>query len=574
MKGGILMLKCIAVGCFVMVALTAGAQTLPEGSSTRMEMASLLGSRVPQVRAEDVPDKCGFPALTAAIHDRPFLTLLERASLDNLLQRPLTQKNVLRGMFRVHYDTVGTHTAALLDIQGNPIPNSADAFAESVAAIANSMAVFLRDSLGYILPPTDLGRGGGPEFDIYVANLGSMYGQTSPDSSIDNLLDGGRFATFIEIDNDFIFVNPPSNRGLPALRVTLAHEFFHAIQLGGYGYWTGDVYFYELSSVWMEELLFTEVNDYYQYVRSALGHFRNPSVRFTSNDFVMYSRGIWGMYVQKRFGAGVMRMAWEGIRLRRPLSAMDEALQSAGSSFLTAFPEWTLWNHFTNYRADSVRYYTEGAQYPLMSTVRFDFSPPAGTISGTVVPFGSRYHQVVQNRPTSGADSLYLIISNINLSAALQGNYNQFPYSALLNTQRLDDTYLDLGSRLFVKLDVVDSTNWYMWRVDTLIAKPPPAISSFRTSIGPNPFIPVGSDDEFKVYVSSGDERVGTLTILSSSSDLVYRTTQTATEYGFTNFFRWNGITDGGVKAGTGVYFYVLEVGGHTFTGKFALIRK
>lgn len=567
------MIKSIAITCFAVLTFGANGQSLPGESSTRMEMFDILASRVPHVRSMGLPDKCGLPALTAAIHDRGHLSPAEKVSLENLLQRPPTQKNILRGNFRVHYDTVGTHRAALLDNQGNPIPNSADAFADSVAAIINHVAQFQHDSLGFLLPPSDLNRGGGPEFDIYVVDLGSMYGQTSPDSSIDNLLNGGRFATFIEIDNDFIFVSPPSNRGLPALRVTLAHEFQHAVQLGSYGYWTGDVYFYEMSSVWMEDEIFTEVNDYYQYLRSSLGHFRRPDLPFTSNDFVMYSRGIWGIFVGKRFGPAVMRAAWEGIRLQRPLSAMDDALQGAGSSFRLAFAEWTLWNHFTGYRADNSRFYDEGSAYPLMTNDRFSFSPPSATIAATLLPFGTRYHQILQNRPTSGVDSLYFILSNINLSAALQGNYNQFPYSALLNTQQLDNEYLPLGSRLFVKLDVADEANWYSWRVDTMIVAPQPPAVSFEIRVGPNPFI-TGGTERLRFRAASGDNTVGTLTILASSADLVYQRTGTATRDVDANVFHWDGVTDKGEDAPSGVYFYILEVGGRTVTGKFALIRK
>jgi uncharacterized protein YjaZ len=37
------------------------------------------------------------------------------------------------------------------------------------------------------------------------------------------------------IHKDFSFVTPDSNRGLRAMKVTVAHEYHHAIQLGNYG---------------------------------------------------------------------------------------------------------------------------------------------------------------------------------------------------------------------------------------------------------------------------------------------------------------------------------------------------
>ena len=43
----------------------------------------------------------------------------------------------------------------------------------------------------------------------------------------------------MNIDNDFQFFTAR----VDGLRVTIAHEFFHAIQFGAYGYWSTDLYF-------------------------------------------------------------------------------------------------------------------------------------------------------------------------------------------------------------------------------------------------------------------------------------------------------------------------------------------
>ena len=110
----------------------------------------------------------------------------------------------------------------------------------------------------------------------------------------------------MRIHHDFSFVNPAANRGLPGLRVTLAHELHHAIQIGNYGYWESDQYFYVMTSVWMEDAVYTDVNDYYQYLRSSSGHFRHPEISFTSNDFVVYSRGIWCQFLEKKFGRPII----------------------------------------------------------------------------------------------------------------------------------------------------------------------------------------------------------------------------------------------------------------------------
>ena len=197
----------------------------------------------------------------------------------------------------------------MLDANFQPIPGSFRQYVDSVAAVLTYTDSVETQVLGYPFPPTDNMNGGGPEYDVYILELGgSIYGQTVPDE--DSTVEGGRSSTFIELDNDYSFVTPDSNKGIPGLEVTVAHEFHHAIQIGNYGFWSDETYFYEITSVWMEDVVYTGVNDYYQYLRSSQSQFRHPEVPFTSNGNIEYSRGIWGQFIAKRFGTNAMRWAW------------------------------------------------------------------------------------------------------------------------------------------------------------------------------------------------------------------------------------------------------------------------
>jgi len=67
-----------------------------------------------------------------------------------------------------------------------------------------------------------------------------------------------RYSSNIDINNDFIG-SSFFTKGIQALRVTAAHEFHHAIQFG-YGWWGSDErYAYELTSTWMEDVVYTDV---------------------------------------------------------------------------------------------------------------------------------------------------------------------------------------------------------------------------------------------------------------------------------------------------------------------------
>jgi len=125
-----------------------------------------------------------------------------------------------------------------------------------------------------------------------------------------------RYWTYTVIDNYFLEFR---TKGIDALRATAAHEFQHAIHLGGYGLWdVRDEFFFELSAGWMEGVNFPSVHDYFYDVVDYFISFRdaNGSLPFFNNYKYGSERGIWGQFIAKRFGRDMMRRIWE-LRLRK-----------------------------------------------------------------------------------------------------------------------------------------------------------------------------------------------------------------------------------------------------------------
>jgi hypothetical protein len=510
-----------------------------------------------------VVEKCGFRVISKALDNRKALGSGLELSLRDVVARPTLDTSIRVGNYRIHFDTssASPDTPALLDSAYQRIPGSYRAYVESTASILSYASLIETNELGYLSPPDDFGEGGGPEYDIYVVELGnSYYGLTTPETPLNNKPDGGTFTSFMEIDNDFLFVSPDSNRGMPALRVTLAHELHHAIQIGRYGFWTGSAYFYELTSVWMEDVVFTEVNDYYQYLGVSQGQFRRPDISFTSSGFIMYSRGIWGHFIARRFGREIMKTAWEEVRNAPPLQAMDNALRGVTSSFRLAFSEWGKWNYFAGARADTARYYTEGSFYPTMIQAAVQFAPPASGIEGTLPPLSARYYEVMQ-----GQTSFSLALSNINFDGALAGSTSPASYRYLLNVNKVDDTYRPIAGGPFVKLDVPDRTNWYDWSVGSTIT---PGVAF------PNPCLVDGRASVF-FAVNATVQVEGTLSIFTSSMDLVYSTPlKSLTHLSGQQVFAWNGRAGNGEVVQSGVYFFLLEIQNQHVLGKVAIIRQ
>ena len=171
------------------------------------------------------------------------------------------------------------------------------------------------DGLGYREPIRDadysyyydqygMDYGGDGRFDVYVEDLGSaVFGYACPEFLI-SPSDSINFATcYIVIDNDYpesIFGHKPEE----SLAVTCAHEFFHAIQFA-YRCDMNLCYFMEISSVWMEDQAYTQVNDYLNYLPY---FFSYPQVSLTNSiGLHMYGSCIWGFYLSENFGLDIMR---------------------------------------------------------------------------------------------------------------------------------------------------------------------------------------------------------------------------------------------------------------------------
>ena len=546
-------------------AVSQNVISLASAQSVRAQSYEVLRTYMSNGRASSAHEKCGLPAIAFAFKNRNVLSPEVRSALAIVLTRPVNQKSILSGTFRVHYDTAGVNAPAMLDSLYQRIPGTADQYADSVAAIANYCETFETQVLGYLHSPSDGDAGGGPEYDIYISarDVGD-YGETDPDSTLIGKPDGGTYTSFIQIDNAFQWVNPPVNRGMPGLRVTLAHELHHSIQIGNYGFWGNDIFFYEITSVWMEDVVFTQVNDYYQYETSPEGHFANPQVPFNSDGDIKYSRAIWGHFIAKRFGRDAMRRTWEEINSAPPLLAIDRALSKPpyNSSFKKAFAEWTGWNYFTGARNDSVLYYPEGEHYPEIASSSINFIPPSQPGGGNLYALSSSY--IIIN---GGGDTLPFVVSNINLDSASTGYSSTFAFSYSLSENQNDS--------LSANLSVPDPSNWfskiliYNW-YDAIQIGGPPIADPF-----PNPFRANGSN-LINIPTHGTNPLTGTLSVFSSDMKLVYSktlTTQFSTILGG-QVFQWNGVKNNNEAASSGIYIYFIQLPGQALKGKFALLRK
>ena len=164
-----------------------------------------------------------------------------------------------------------------------------------------------------------------------------------------------------------------------------------------------------------------------------------------------------------------------------------------------------------------------------------------------------------------------LIIANTNFDAANACNTGPFEFTYYLSNDPRDQTYTLTPIGIYFGYNVSDPGNWLTWFI---VGKKVTIASAKVGKPFPNPLI-VGSSVTMQIPVSSPGQVTGTLSIFTSSMDLIYssRLTSTALISG-QQAFAWGGMTNKGRVTQSGIYYYVLDLEGQRYSGKFAILRK
>jgi hypothetical protein len=342
------------------------------------------------------PVKCGMSAVADAVLNRNKFDkdLLMSLGVKELNERPVLPRQYISpsGYFEIHYASTGDSAVyhANIDNNNNGVPD----YVESVGIIADSVLHHITDSsaLGYPRPPSDsfYAEGGDFRYDVYLLPLGaSVYGLAYPDS-VSLGLQGIQATSFIKLDNDYHLLADYKNRPLDAVRVTMAHEFFHAVQFGlniteadGSNY--EKRYWMEMSATWMEDEVYPNINDYYGYLPYFFKYPNSSLQQFNGlGDYHPYASVVFPLYLSQRFGAHIIWRIWNSSHLLGlgphfwpVLSAVLDSAYieantpnfQAGTGLPRAFREFALWNYFTGSRANLApngEGYTDRFNYPII----------------------------------------------------------------------------------------------------------------------------------------------------------------------------------------------------------------
>lgn len=370
--------------------------------------------------------KCGTPAQIDYMHNRGQLrpaTISEIESIARTNSSSAAETYLSpSGKFQLHYETSGTHAVPPEDNNANNIPD----YVEWTAAAADSSWRHEVENLGYtdpILP--------GDPYEIYFRDFG-FYGQTVIASN----------TTFIEIHNTFENFPPntdPESNVRGAIKATMAHELKHAIQFANSEWYESPLgaesphsfNWTEMDATLMEEVVYDNVNDYYNYLVSPNSIFLSPEDGIPG----AYWQVSWFIYFEEVFGSSFWVDVWSRIKQQYEEGNEDNYLgmweaisltleNDYGTDLETEFFKSQLW-HFASGPLNSANDYgfEERSAYPNPS-IRENLSGKDSTSTFTLGGFSANYIELNSGTETEGFIRVGLSRSNTNTGLGLIAYFN------------------------------------------------------------------------------------------------------------------------------------------------------
>ena len=469
--------------------------------------------------------------------------------------------------FRFHYSTSGPHAVDTKDIDNNLRPD----YVEEVIKVFDYVADKLHNEMGYTRPPSDgyysstRDKGGSNHYDIYIRSIPSKYyGYVQPEEYSQGNGDNERselrneknaFTSYMAIRNNY---KKFSLSELENIKVTAAHEYFHAIQFG-YDGWEKP-WLLEASAIWMEEEIYDEINDCYQYMKD---WFKYPHKSLDESGFHWYGSFIFFEYIEQHMGGSdtirkIMEASVQSNSKEKDGShlAINQALKLNNHSFQKALNGMSLANQIMSSFESNNYSYEEAESYPvdgpsISDIINFQFGRKDTINSSKLSRFGSEYFQVISNDPvlinlTNKSGSL----PDLQLNAILKKNDNSYSIisspSINIDPSELKSIFLSIVSQ-----DTIGG-NWdYQLSVEngksgTNINSP---IEFVLNRPYPNPF---NGSIKFSLYVIK-DSKI-TIDLIGINGRRIIRLFSGELSSGNHNY-NWRGIDQNGSQVSSGVYY-------------------
>lgn len=255
------------------------------------------------------------------------------------------------GKFVFTYETTGDNAVPSGDANTNGVPD----YVEWAATAADSSYNHLVQTLGFSDPIPD-----GSTYDVSFEDMG-FYGFAET-------IGGNGPGTRIVLENDFAGFpanDDPDGDQRGALRVTMAHEFKHAIQFEQNNFNGEADNWAEMDATLIEEVVYDVVNDYYNYLGGSGDVFGGPGTTVIPGS---YEDITWALFFHEKYGEDFWPATWDRIESSGSslslLDAVDQELTSKGVVYTAALQELYAW-HFVSGAYNNANFgFDEALFYP------------------------------------------------------------------------------------------------------------------------------------------------------------------------------------------------------------------
>lgn len=305
------------------------------------------------------------------------------------------------GNFRLYYTTEGTHAVPDEDANQSGIPD----YIERAAFAADSSYRYQVEEAGFVNFLRD------EPYEIFFQNI-NFYGSTYESGS----------TTCIRIHNNFEGFpsnTHPDGDQTGALYATIAHEIKHAIQFAT-NRWTGSAGSFswmEMDATLMEEVVFPDVNDYYNYIKADIDSDQPHAQSIFGTPFNptpgAYWHITWMIYFYETYGIEFWVDVWDHFVEERNLLffvAIERELEDRGASLRLEHMVNHLWHLNSGPAQFSDGFgFEDRENYPNPNFAPAEFSAPQDSVWGrTVDPMAANYFRINPSNVSPGQPAFSL----------------------------------------------------------------------------------------------------------------------------------------------------------------------
>lgn len=536
-----------------------------------------LNSRFRTERSETPPIRCLTPVLMKFENAKDELNTATVSEIESLIsgQTSATSQSYLSpsGNFILHYETDGADAVPLEDLDNNGTPD----YIEKAGFAADSSYQYEVETIGFM----DFLKS--DPYEIYFQNFG-FYGTTRSSGSSTQINIHSNFEGFPENTH-------PEGQQIGALYATMAHEIKHAIQYAT-NRWKGEAgnaAWSEMDATLMEEVVFDDVNDYYNYIMqydnelddwdrespNGASIFGSPASAIPGQ----YNHITWMLYFSEVFGNEFWVDVWDVIRddylntdnsenLIPFLDAVSQVLERNN----TNLPQEHLFNHMwhmvagTNFSTPGFGF-EEREEYPTADFLQTTLTQPPDSLTNLYLEANSaNYITVLPSNITPGQPLISLESSINGIGFGLIGFFKngdidvQFQVDPTSKSQSLQ-TIWDWDDLMDMRIAVVntskDSSGTYNLTVSSVIPEEDIIAQNYPNPFNPTTNIKFALTDRKDVRVEIYD-RIGRKisTLVDEQLGRGFHTVQ----------FNGSGLA-------SGIYFYRIVTDQTIVTRKMVLVK-